>query len=160
MTKFNPYASRNKWSEDILAYMAPRLVPLGIRMPAGAWVRVCHQVALPDGRAGKFTHARHGANIIEVSPKVKAADDIVLTLLHGYLHACDGGASGHGMLGLQAASWSRSAWCQQLICQALQHIGPPPPPDSAVAHRQREDERRMRSELSYRRQFRWTHNFA
>ena len=135
-------------------------MPLGIRMSAGAWCRVWHTAALPDGRAGKFTLARRGVNLIEISLKLTDAADIVLSLVHGYAHACGGNAAAHAQLGLQATSRRRSAWCQALISEALRHIGAPPPPDSAVAHRQREDERRQRSENAYRRQLSWTRNFA
>jgi hypothetical protein len=128
--------TREDWANRVLDRLVPDLSALGIQMPEGRTVRI-GIVPLSKSRLGFCAPAAHSAsgtvNFIGLCTKQAEPSELVHTLIHEYLHACDDCQSGHRnrwkrwaeMLGMQAKGHARNAMCESMIRGALSAIGRP-----------------------------------
>lgn len=137
MNGFPAYeGTREDWANKILGFFAPRLAELGIVMPPERSVRVgvtpLSRTTL--GRCHSSNQSATGSvNFIALCTKQADARELVHTLVHEYLHACDDCASGHrhrwkrwaDKLGISARGHERNALLDQLINAALATVGEP-----------------------------------
>ena len=135
--KFPAYTgTREAWAYAVLDFIAPRLAPLGISMPEGRTVRV-GVLPLSRGRLGQCSPSARSAcgTVCFIGLGTKQVDprELVHTLIHEYMHACDDCQSGHrhrwarwaAALGMKAKGHDRSTALAALIDSALHHVGLP-----------------------------------
>jgi hypothetical protein len=135
--KFPLYVgSREDWANLVLERLVPDLAAIGIEMPDGRAVRI-GVGPLSNGKLGVcFPAAKSSSgtvNFIGLCTKQAEPQELVHTLIHEYLHACDDCQSGHRnrwhrwaqLLGMKRAGHERSAMCTALIDDALKNIGLP-----------------------------------
>lgn len=128
--------TREAWAYAILDALAPRLADMGIKMPEGRTVRV-GVLPLSRGRlgfcCGSGKSESGNVNFIGLCTKQAEPVELVHTLVHEFLHACDDCMSGHRhrwarwakLLGMQAKGHDRGAVLSALIHDALHAVGTP-----------------------------------
>ena len=132
---FPAYAgTREEWVNRVIEFVAPRLAELGIAMPPERAVRV-GVTPLSSKKLGVCYVAKKSVtgtiNFIGLCTKQADPRELVHTLVHEYLHACDDVQSGHrhrwkrwaDLLGMKARGHDRNAFFDQLIDDALTAVG-------------------------------------
>jgi hypothetical protein len=128
--------TREAWAYAIIDFLAPALAAKGIVMPEGRSVRV-GVLPLSRGRLGFCSPSKRSecgtVSFIGLCTKQAEPAELVHTLTHEYLHACDDCVSGHRhrwkrwavALGMSAKGHERNADFERLIDAALRAVGVP-----------------------------------
>lgn len=128
--------NREAWAYEILDFVGPALAAKGIQLPAGRTIRV-GVLPLSRSRLGECHPTSQSASgtvsFIGICTKQANPRELVHTLIHEFLHACDDCQSGHrhrwarwaAAVGMKAKGHERSAALAALIDSALHRVGVP-----------------------------------